>query len=515
MIDANVVRSPGWYFKSLMNKLSGRKRLYDLNLLNDYLIGNPPMPQGAENAREAYAAFMKMARTNFAELITSACAHRMRPIGFSSLRESDATGDPELGSLWLRAGLNITAGDVHRRMLALRETYVVVGEVDEDSDAAVVTCEDPRWMIGVPDPAKPRRLKAALKVRYDEEDDVDRAYLHLDGSVFGRGERAEVWVASRKAYGKLGGLYGFDARQWTWDEQRSGQLAHDRISVVRFANLDDMGEYEPHLPLLDRINHQLLQRMTVAVMQAFRQRAILGLPQHYPDDYEVEELRGTPINYEGVFRSDPAALWQLPGPKDASVWESGQIDLTPLLSAVQADVQHLAFVTSTPLHMMDTGGDNQSAEGAGLQREGLLFKAKDRIDRVRGQWSDVVGLMLRQAGQTDRRLIASLRTNFAPPELLSLSERADAASKASNDIPRRSRLLDIWGFPPEVVDRMMTEWTEEQLLAQQLAQVTAAATPLPARPTAQIGQPADPAAQPAAVPGRPAPAALPAGAAAA
>lgn len=483
MIDAQTVRSPGWYLKQLFDRLSGRQRQYDLQLLFNYLDGKPPLPQGAENARAAYEAFMRMACSNFADLVTSALANRMRPVGFDTVREADATGDREIGALWHRAGLPVIAGDVHRTMLALRESYAVVGEVDPETDAAIVTVEDPRYMVGMPDPIRPNRLRSALKVRYDEDDGVDRAYVYLPGTV--TGGRAQIWVAKRKAWGQLGPLAGFNPREWDWDPDHSGELLHDRIPVVRFNNLADRGEYEPHLPLLDRINHQILQRMTIAVMQAFRQRWVSGLDTHYPDDYEVEELRGQPIDYSSVFVADPAAIWQLP--QDAKVGEAGAVELRPLIEAIQADVQHLAFVTSTPLHMLDSGGDNQSAEGATLAREGLLFKARDRISRVQPRWSQVVGLMLMQAGETDIRLISSLQSKFAPPELLSMAERADAASKAANDVPRRSRLLDIWGFEPEVVDRMMTEWTEEQLLAQQLAQVTAAAQPLAIPSRQQFG----------------------------
>lgn len=504
MIDASVSRSPGWYFKQLMNRLCDTKRQNDLALLHNYLIGNPPLPQGAESARSAYESFVKMARSNFAQLITDALANRMRPIGFDSIRESDATGDKEIGSLWHRSGLPVMAADVQRQMLAKRESYIVIGEVDPDTDAAIVTVEDPRYMVGVPDPTNPNKLRAALKVKYDEDDNVDRAYLHLAGSV--TGGRAQIWVAKRKAWGKLGGFYGFNPREWDWDPVRSGEMIHNRIPVVRFNNLDDLGQYEPHLPLLDRINHQILQRMVIAVMQAFRQRWVSGLDSHYPDDYDVVELRSKPIDYDKVFVADPAAIWQLP--TDAKIGEAGAVELRPLIEAIQSDVHHLAFVSQTPLHMMDAGGENQSAEGANLAREGLLFNAKDRIERVKPRWAQVVGLMMLQAGETDTKLIASLQAKFAPPELLSLAERADAASKAANDVPRRSRLTDIWGFEPEIVDRMMTEWAEEQLLAQQVAQVVAAAAqPLaipsrqqfgqqPGQPAGQGGQPGQPGGRP-------------------
>ena len=484
--------SPGWYFKQLFNELSDRKRRDRLDMLFDYLSGNAPLPRGAERAREAYEAFMRMARSNFAHLVVSALADRLRLTGFRSAADADATGDPELGNLWERAGLNVTSADVHNAMLGLSEAYVVVGPVDEDTDASVVTYEDPRWMVGMPDPDNGRRLIAALKIKYDAADNVDRAYLYLAGKVFAPGANAQIWVAERRAMGRMGPLFGLDDRDWTWSPQRSGALPHDRNPVVRFDNADGAGEFEAHVDLLDRINHQILQRMTIAVMQAFRQRAVKGLPTVYPKGHPQE---GKAIDYGDVFVSDPAAVWHLP--PGAEMWESAPVELQPLLNAVREDVMHLCVATKTPLYYMLPSGENQSAEGATAQRESLIFKAIDRIERCKPKWVDVVSLMLLQGGATDRKALARIGSMWAPPEMLSLSERADAASKAQ-DIPWRSRMQLIWGFDPATVDRMATERLDELLFQQQVANALAAATPLGAvgQQPALSGQPAPPGGEP-------------------
>jgi hypothetical protein len=223
--------------------------------------------------------------------------------------------------------------------------------------------------------------------------------------------------------------------------------------------------------------------MTIAVMQAFRQRAVKGLPTVYPVGHP---RAGKEVDYGDVFVSDPAAVWHLP--PGAEMWESGIIDLRPLLEAVREDVTHLGAVTKTPLYYLMPGGENQSAEGAVAQRENLVFKAGDRLKRMKPPTIDVVALMLLQAGATDRQALARLAPIFAAPEMLSLAERADAAAKAANDIPRRSRLQLIWQFDPATVDRLMTEWADELLLQQQFANALAAANPVQLS-----GQPALPA----------------------
>jgi hypothetical protein len=488
-IDTSVVESPGWWMKRLFGRLLETRRRYRLQLLLDYHRGNAPLPQGAENAREAFAAFQRKARSNFAELIVSAMSERMTPTGFQSAVDDDATGDAEVGALWTNAGLDVSAADVHDWMLALGEAYVIVGPVDEDTGAPLITAEDPRYMVGQSAADNPRRLLAALKVLHDDVAGEDRAYLYLPGQVWvaASPKRAGTFPTDLTVYSGTGGFIGggvsaqsramaalptFSDQSWNWVEDRSGTLPHGRIPVVRFANKYELGEYELHLDLLDRINHQILQRMVIATMQAFRQRAVKGLPLIYPENHPQA---GQEIDYSKIFTADPAALWQLPA--TAEMWESAVNDLRPILEAVSDDLEHLAAATRTPMHMLSPGGENQSAEGASLAREGLVFKVKDRISRTSYPWAQVMSLALQTLGQNDRADLSKLRTLWAPPDRLSLQEKADAASKLAAILPRRTLFISILGMTPDEADRAMSEAADEALVAAQLQQAVAAAAP--------------------------------------
>lgn len=508
-IDVETPRSPGWWMQRLFNMLADRYRRNRLQLLHDYYTGHAPLPEGAENAREAFEAFQKKARSNFAELIVSAVSERMTPVGFRTALDDDATGDAEVGALWDRSALDVTSNDVHDLMLSMSEAFVIVGAMDPETGAPTVTAEDPRYMVADVDPANPRRLLAALKVLYDDVDKVQRAYLYLPG---------EVWVASRKSAAPdmsrvlMGtmtlangrpiaaaspNLIGFSPRAWDWDTERSGKLSHGRIPVVRFLNKFGKGEFETHTDLLDRINHQILDRLVIASMQAFRQRAIKGLPSMYPDDYPDPQLAGTPIDYNKVFTAGPAALWQLPA--DADLWESAVGDLTSILSAVKDDLEHLAAVTRTPMHMLSPAGENQSAEGASLAREGLVFKTKDRIKRTSHPWAQVMSLVLIVAGQSERADLSKLQTIWAPPQQPSLIEIGQTVAQVKDVLPTRTLLIWVFGMSPADADRTMTEIEDERVLAAQLqatlvAQQQAAAaagqaTSTPTGPGPVSGQP--------------------------
>ena len=477
-IDVETPGSPGWWMRRMFFMLGNQKRQLRLAKLRSYRLGDPPSPSGAEAAREAYDAFVRKARLNLAELVVSALADRIQPVGVQTGQDDDETGDEEAGAMWRRAGMDVESADVHDMVLTYGEAYVIVGPRDELTGAPIVTAEDPRFIVGDPDPVRPRFLRAALKVVYDDVVEEDRAYLYLPGQILvARNTRSQKAATGLPAGAARPPALQWDPRTWEWDTDRSGAVPHGRMPVVRFSNKDGQGEFEAHIDTLDRVNHQILQTMVIATMQAFRVRAVKNLPKR---DSET----GKEIDYSDLLSLDPGSVWQLPA--DVDLWESETTDLRPLLEAIKDDLERLAASTKTPLHMISAGGVNQSAEGAQLQREGLVFKAEDRISRLRPSWNQVASLMLLAMDDPTRADLAKIWTIFAPPERLSLAERADAASKAANDLSLKMRLTKIWQMTPADAERNLSEKEDELVLQTQLAQALAAG-PQPAGATRQGG----------------------------
>lgn len=489
-IDTRIPQSPGWWLERLARRLADPTRQRRLNTLDSWVRGEPPLPVGAEAAREVFRSFQREARTNFAELIVEATRERMVPIGIRTSADGDETGDAEAWRIWTRAGMKVKSAEVHRALFTFGESYVIVGPVSPFTGVPTITNEDPRQVITEHDPADDRRVLAALKLFHDDVAGQDLAYLYLPGVLL---------VATRQTGGDFSGLTGttfgtpvnsliqFNSDAFDWDQSLSGVLPAGLMPVHRLRNQDGTGEFEPHLDLLRRINTQILQRMSISVVQAFRQRAVKGLPER--------DGAGVVIDYTDMFAADPGALWQVPDGVD--FWESAQGDLTPILSAVKDDVQSLAAVTRTPMHMLMPAGQNQSAEGASLQREGLVFKIEDRIERVTEGWSAVLATAFLWMGDKARADLDQLSLVWRPPERLSLAERADANSKLV-DVPWRTRMVEVMGFPPDQVDRMESERAGDQLLDAAITQGTAADTTQPAGPAvpaqpAPVNQPAPPA----------------------
>jgi hypothetical protein len=235
------------------------------------------------------------------------------------------------------------------------------------------------------------------------------------------------------------------------------------VPVVKFTNADERGEYEPYLDIIDRVNHMILQRLIIATTQAFRQRVLKG-------DFPTHDADGNEVDYNGMFESSAGSLWMIP--EGADVEELGQADISGILNAVRADIQDFAAVTRTPMHYFTPEGANGSAEGAQLAREGLVFKAEDRIARVSPGWSKVMSLLFRWMGDETRAALLDLEPLWKPAERYSMSERADANSKFQ-DIPFRSRMALIGQFSPAEIDEMEVQRAGETLLTEALLGVPA------------------------------------------
>ena len=450
MIDTSAPLSPGWWLTTLAYNMQLRSSR--LELLNSYLTGNAPLPEGAAGLREAFQQFQRKARINPSELIVEAVQERMTVSGF---RIGDAEElSKDANRIWSYNELDTYSSDVHGDMLGLTGGYAIVGPPD-DSGIPVITHEDPRLVITSPDPKHPSRQRAALKLFRDDITGKDTAYLYLPGVVY---------VAQRDN-GRaneplLPDISGFD---WVpgMAPMRWPSGFEDVVPVVFWPNKNGVAEFERHTDTIDRINYVVLQRLVIIAMQAYRQRALKGsnnLPEVEidADGNPVLDSKGDPIPIDlgAIMKPGPGSLWLLP--EGVDLWESQSTDFTQVLAAAKDDYRSLAAETRTPIYMLMPDGANQSAEGASAAREQLVYKASDRIKRASYGWNQAMTLALRFAGVTAN--VVDMNTLWLPPERLSLAERADAASKlTAAGVPWKTIMTDIMQFPEGKVEEMETQ----------------------------------------------------------
>jgi hypothetical protein len=444
-----VALSPDQWLARLTKAMDDRAPR--LARLRSYMDGDAPLPEGAEGCRDAYRDFQRKARTNFGELVVESVTERLIPAGFARPGGSDGDDDA-LRSIWKRNRLQIGVSDVLRDMVGLSEGYVIVAETPGQTRKALVTCERPEQVITEQSASRPDMVRAGLKVYRDEIDGYDVAKLHLPGIVhtYYRPLRDHTGAPARAV--RIQG-------EWTYAGPEETGLAF--VPIFPFVNRGSLGEFETHTDVLDRINWNILQRLVITAMQAYRQRAVEG-------DLPDTDADGNEIDYADMFKPGAGSLWKLP--PGVKLWESQQSDISGILLACKDDITHLAAVTRTPMSTLMPDGANQSAEGASFAKEGLVFKAGDRRDRATATLEQALGAALAIEQGLDS-VVEGVEVSWLPVERQSLAERADAATKAQ-DLPWRTRMTDIWQFSADRVDAMETERAADALndaLSQPLA----------------------------------------------
>jgi hypothetical protein len=459
--------SPAWWLARLLPRLD--RQAVAAERLDTYYRGEQLIPVHANRSvSDAYRRLMAISGTNFGLLIVEAVRERMSPGGFRTGAVPDRRGDSEAWAMWQANALDADCDLVHRAMLAMSAGYVIVGR-DPVTGEPVITPEDPRQVYAECDPVRRRLVRAAVKVFHDDVMGADRALLYLPGKLY-RAARPAMRTGPMAVPAPM----SFDPAGWEW-EGPTEVIPTRRIPVVPFLNRPDvfgnpLGEFEPVLNILDRINYTILSRLEIATMQAFRQRAVKGLRQR--------DAAGNPIDYDDIFAADPGAMWQLP--ETAELWESGQVDLTPVRMAIRDDVEHLAAVSRMPVGYLQP--DNESATGVQYKREGLVFTAEDRCKQAGESWEQVMSIAFEVAGDEARASRADMEIIWRSVERATLTERASAASQAqAAGLPWRAAMEMFFDASQQEIDRWEAQRAAESL--QQAALMQLAAPVVPVEPT--------------------------------
>lgn len=479
-IDVTIPKSPGWWMQTLANELKARRfspkwsRFHanpegvrpPLELLNDYLRGEPPLT-GDLHWSQSTREFVRMSQMNYAQLPVAAVQDRGIPIGWRTAVDFDRDGDQVAQEIADQNRFTLRFGDTFGYMLGMGDGYMSLGPPAKGAgDIPTITAEDPRDVITAHDPATGETL-ASLKMFRNDWDAADFAYLCLPGQVY-TAWHSKSWSALH--------MGGYSIKDWDWYEPNGGSdgaplplALAGRIPMVRFRNRNGVGEFEAHLPVLDRINDGIFERVNIMKMQAHKQRALKNMPTHYPDDFEVAELAGTEIEYDpDMFSADPGSLWRLPDGVD--VWESTPGDLSSIRLAIKDDVEMLATVTATPLYMINPDAAAGSAEGASTQREAHAFRVEDRLRRCDDALADLMSMAFAWKGDDARDVRSKIKTLWAPTVRLSMEQKMDAATKAkSAGLTQDSILTDVMGYAPSELGRLSRERADDLLFSATVA----------------------------------------------
>lgn len=420
-----------------------------------YAHGKADLPEMGKNLKASWEAFQKRARTDYGGAAVRSLRNRIRPNGF---RIGQSQDHPALEVLRKIERDNAMMRQLRRAIGDYIEVGVGYVTVREQPGEVLVRREKPEQFYAVPDMVKPWKARATIKVWRDPITHVDHARVGIPGVSQEFTRPSETTTGSTLGTA-AGGAWAPVSDPATYD-------AADTATVI--LERDDGPFLDPHLDVIDRINHGKLQRLVTTAMQAFRQRAIKaakdsgGLP-------ETDES-GNVIDWAKAFEPAVGALWELP--EGIDIWESEHTDITPMITGEKQDARDFAAATGTPISVLVPEGENQSAEGAANAKEQQIAQAGDDIDLVRPALSLVLVYALRAAGAPldDTTEVEVL---FSPPEHVSLTERFAAAVQAKGaGLSGRTIKRDILGMTPDQIAQDEADQGADMLAAALLTRPT-------------------------------------------
>jgi hypothetical protein len=459
-----------------------------LDTLWSYYEGDPPLPQISLEYAELFREVLRRARCNYAPMIVGPMVDRMELQAVATARDDDTNGDDIAAEIMEETGFDAMFKDLLGFVFGMAEGYgmVVPGAADgptltvaevDGTPIPMLHAIDPRRCYGEPDPDNPTRLRAALVYSCDPLTRARIAHMFLPGLKY----------EARQKYGSLAwNFVNLDQPEAVPDLNELGG-----IPIVRFDNFHHLGEYEPHIDLLDRLIDITLRRDVGMWYQALRTRAVMVDEEE--DDYdEANSIVADPANppktktdwKELNLQAGPGALLKFP--RETELWESAQSDFGSFINGKIADVQELAKVTSTPVYLFTPNEAQASALSAGLQREAATSKIKDRRARLTPRLRLLWRMAFTMIGQADRA--RRLKFHWGPIEFVTLIESAEASNQATGTLSTEDRLERCWQMTPDERGRNMQRLTAEQLVAQVTAAPAAPQTaPQAATPPAAGG----------------------------
>ncbi len=458
--------APDWWLLRLGARLEADR--HRLDMLDNYWRGNHPVPFGNRKMREAYRKFQKQSRTNFMKLVAESVIERLKVTGFRTGSDGSDTLDKDAWGWWQSNHLDADSGLVHRAAIVMSRAYVIVGEDPNKPGRPLVTGEDPRQVIHESSPVNRRNRLAALKTWWDDIQNRTLAVLYLPDSIHYYRSVATSNEPQSSAFGA--------SNKWEIDTAEGDNGSIDNtlgeVPVVPFLNIPDLGgstlgEFEDVLSIQDRINTEVLDRLVISAMQAYRQRWATGT--------DLTDKDGNP---DGDFDPGADLLWNVPD-ENAKFGEFQPVDLAGVLRAVESDVQHLAAITRTPPHYLLGAMVNTSGDALAAAETGLVSKVEERSTEFGESWE----LVYQLAGRiTGKNVPDDCEVIWKDPQFRTLTEKAAASVQMMTaGVPWRTRMRAL-DYTPSEIDRMQSERASDALMTAVTAPQVSPTSSLPGAP---------------------------------
>lgn len=256
---------------------------------------------------------------------------------------------------------------------------------------------------------------------------------------------------------------GYETSDWTYISSEVHGLGV--TPIVRFGNEFDldgraMGEIEPIIPLLRRIDQTTFDRLIVQRFGAWKVRYITGMAK--PEDANEEQRQKLALKITDLLISDD------PNSKFGTLDET---DIKHFIESGDTDLRYLSAVSQTPPHHLLGLSSNLQAEALATAEGGLMRKSAD-FKMVNGesyeQWLRLAAMI---KGYTDEARAFDMQIRWRDMESRSMIQAINALGIAATTL--KVPLEMLWERIPDFTDgdverakKLVEEGTFDRLLAE-------------------------------------------------
>lgn len=452
------VGSPAWWRDRLLGRLLRRAR--DLDRFDRYYRGDHDLPWLAEQAEDEFRRVLAMANSNYMGLVVDAKAERIEVTGFRfddgpgdspdgaevatapavPAADEAFTGDRDAWAIWQYNGMDSVFPQVVHEALKLGTAYLLVAPNPDDKQFPLITGEHPAQCIVEYEPGSRRKAVAGLKAWRDDVTGELMATLFLPEQVF-------KWRTGKSGWEPR----PVEGEAWPAPNPL-GEIPLYEIPNNPSLLGEGVSELADVIPIQDRINKTLADRLMTQDYGAFPQRWALG----FPAKDEAGNDQQVAVGRTRMVTNDVAA-------NQAAFGQFATAPLDPYSKAKSEDVKDIASRKRVPAQyllgdMINTAGETLKVAEAGLVATVL------QIRRPMGESvEDAMRAAFRLRGDAVRGQDRGAETIWRNPEYRTEGELVDALVKlATLGVPLPA-LWEQYGFTPQQIRRF------ERMQAEQVA----------------------------------------------
>lgn len=443
-MQPNPPQSPQWWLEQLYRRLRYQQEHFDL--VNAYYCGEPKkMPWLPDQAQNDLRRLIHLTRSNYMGLVVDAMVERMQVEGFR-VNDSESSDD-KTWAIWQWNNMDSASDQVLLESAIGGKAYILVAPNPDRPERPLIYPEHPTQAVVAYVPGTARRQRAAaLKVWRDEWTGLTYATLYLPDALY-KFQSSRVVARAAVAWVEPTGRDTSVGAEPTWVPRVGEDFEQpNELGVVPMVEIPNnprlltggVSEIEDVIPIQDRVNKTLADRMMAQDYGAFPQKWAVG----FPSEDEDGNPQRVNVGKDRMVTSDIAET-------QFGQWAAAPLD--PYSNAKREDVKDIASRTRTPAQYLLGEMSNVNGETLKAAESGLISKVRQRF-RTSGEGLEEVARLARQAaglGGEDE----SMETMWRNPEFRTEGELVDGLVKMSTlNVPDEA-LWGRWGASPLEVER--------------------------------------------------------------